>query len=58
MAIARVPAIACGYEHADDLDWLRHDPLMKLAIGRCSESGAAPASQSTISRLENAPVDQ
>jgi len=34
---------------------VRHDPLMKLAVGRCPESGAALASQSTISRLENAP---
>jgi Transposase DDE domain group 1 len=28
---------------------------MKLAVGRCPESGEALASQSTISRLENAP---
>jgi hypothetical protein len=28
---------------------------MKLAVGRCPESGAPLASQSTISRLENAP---
>src|SRR4030081_2464600 len=28
---------------------------MKLAVGRCPDSGAALASQSTISRLENAP---
>jgi hypothetical protein len=27
----------------------------KLAVGRCPDSGAALASQSTISRLENAP---
>jgi hypothetical protein len=37
------------------LDRLRHDPLMKLAVGRCPESGEPLASQSTISRLENAP---
>jgi hypothetical protein len=55
MVIARVAAIACGYEDANDLDRLRHDPLMKLAVGRCPRSGAALASQSTISRLENAP---
>jgi hypothetical protein len=29
--------------------------LMKLAVGRCPQSGAALASQSTICRLENAP---
>jgi hypothetical protein len=28
---------------------------MKVAVGRCPQSGAALASQSTISRLENAP---
>ena len=55
MLMARVSAIACGYEDANDLDRLRHDPLMKLAVGRCPESGEALASQSTISRLENAP---
>ena len=55
MLMARVSAIACGYEDAIDLDRLRHDPLMKLAVGRCPESGEALASQSTISRLENAP---
>jgi Transposase DDE domain group 1 len=55
MVTARVSAIACGHKDAIDLDRLRHDPLMKLAVGRCPESGAALASQSTISRLENAP---
>jgi hypothetical protein len=55
MVTARVAAIACGYEDNNDLDRLRHDPLMKLAVGRCPQSGAALASQSTICRLENAP---
>ena len=55
MVMARVCAIACGHEDAIDLDRLRHDPLMKLAVGRCPESGAALASQSTLSHLENAP---
>src|SRR4029077_9461766 len=55
MVTARVSAIACGHKDAIDLDRLRHDPLMKLAVGRCPDSGAALASQSTISRLENAP---
>jgi Transposase DDE domain group 1 len=55
MVMARVSAIACGHEDAIDLDRLRHDPLMKLAVGRCPDSGAPLASQSTISRLENAP---
>src|SRR5262252_7977495 len=55
MLMARVSAIACGYEDANDLGRLRHDPLMKLAVGRCPQSGGALASQSTICRLENAP---
>src|SRR6201987_4609486 len=55
MLMARASAIACGYEDANDLDRLRHDPLMKLAVGRCPQSGGALASQSTICPLENAP---
>jgi hypothetical protein len=55
MVMARVCAIACGHEDAIDLDRLRHDPLMKVAVGRCPITGAPLASQSTISRLENAP---
>ncbi len=31
---ARMLAIACGYEDADDLDHLRGDPGFKLACGR------------------------
>jgi hypothetical protein len=54
MVMARVCAIACGHEDAIDLDRLRHDPLMKVAVGRCPQSGAPLASQSTISRLESA----
>jgi hypothetical protein len=50
MVISRVLAIACGHEDAIDLD-----PLMKLAVGRCPESGQPLASQPIISRLENAP---
>jgi len=50
----RVFQIACGYEDQDDADALRHDPLLKLVCGRAPESGAALASQPTISRLENA----
>jgi Transposase DDE domain group 1 len=35
MVMARVCAIACGHEDAIDLDRLRPDPLMKVAVGRC-----------------------
>jgi hypothetical protein len=31
---ARIIAIACGYEDADDLDRLRFDPALKLTCGR------------------------
>jgi Transposase DDE domain group 1 len=51
MVMARASAIACGHKHGNDLDRLRHDPLMKIAVGRCPQSGAAPASQSTISHV-------
>jgi hypothetical protein len=55
MVMARTSAIACGHKDAIDLDRLRHDPLMKVAVGRHPRTGAPLASQSTISRLENAP---
>jgi hypothetical protein len=53
---ARVFAIACGYEDADDLDTLRDDPGFRLALGKLPGSGAGLASQPTISRWENAPT--
>jgi hypothetical protein len=49
----RVYAIALGYEDANDLTRLRHDPILKTACGRLPESGLALGSQPTISRLEN-----
>jgi hypothetical protein len=53
---ARIFAIACGYEDADDLDRLRGDPAFKLACGRLPDSGTDLCSQPTISRWENAPA--
>ena len=55
MIRARIHAIACGYEDADDLDFLRTDPAFKLACGRLPDTGADLCSQPTMSRLENAP---
>jgi hypothetical protein len=52
---ARIFAIACGYEDANDLDRLRHDPAFKLACGRLPDSGPDLCSQPTCSRLENLP---
>ena len=52
---ARMLAIACGYEDADDLDHLRSDPGFKLACGRLPDSGDDLCSQPTVSRWENMP---
>ena len=52
---ARILAIACGWEDADDLDHLRKDPAFKLACGRLPDSGDDLCSQPTMSRWENAP---
>jgi hypothetical protein len=52
---ARYLAIAAGYEDADDLDALRHDPAFKMALGRTPEAKLGLASQPTLSRWENAP---
>ncbi|TIV04320.1 MAG: IS1380 family transposase, partial [Mesorhizobium sp.] len=52
---ARIFAIACGYEDANDLNRLRTDPAFKLACGRLPDSGLDLCSQPTCSRLENLP---
>ena len=52
---ARILAIACGYEDADDLDHLRSDPAFKLACGKLPDGGRDLCSQPTMSRWENAP---
>ena len=53
MVLARMMAIAAGYEDCDDLDRLRTDPAFKLACGRRPETGHDLMSQPTLSRLEN-----
>ena len=53
---ARILAICCGYEDADDLDTLRNDPGFRLALGKFPGSGVGLASQPTMSRWENAPT--
>ncbi len=52
----RIVAIACGYEDADDLDHLRHDPGFKLAVGKLPGDAIGLASQPTMSRCKNAPT--
>ena len=49
----RIFGLACGYEDANDAARLAHDPLHKLAVGRDPVTGAALASQPTLSRFEN-----
>jgi len=49
----RVFQIVAGYEDTNDANTLRHDPILKLLLGRLPESGAPLASQPTISRFEN-----
>jgi hypothetical protein len=43
------------HDRCIDLDRLRHDPLTRVAVGRCPESGAPLASQSTIWRRATTP---
>jgi hypothetical protein len=50
----RILQIACGYPDQHDATTLRHDPLFKLACGQLPASGAALASQATLSRLDTA----
>ena len=56
MAAARMIMIAAGYEDCDDIDALKRDPALKIAVGRAPESGADLISQPTLSRLENLPT--
>jgi len=50
----RILQIACNYEDANDSNILRKDPALKAACGRLP-NGSDLGSQSTITRLENAP---
>lgn len=49
----RVYQIACGYEDVNDATRLRHDPLLRVVVGRALD-GQPLASQPTLSRFENA----
>ena len=50
----RVFGIACGYEDCNDAERLAEDPMQKLLVDRDAIEGSALASQSTLSRFENA----
>lgn len=54
MLAQRIYQIASGYDDQNDATTLRHDPLLKQVCGRLPVSGAALASQPTLSRLDNA----
>ena len=50
----RIYQIAGGYEDANDSNYLRHDPILKIACERVPIAGEELlASQPTMSRLEN-----
>ncbi len=51
----RTYSIALGYEDGIDANALSHDPMLKFAVGRDPDADPDLASQSTISRFENAP---
>ena len=53
LARERIYAICQDYEDANDLDVLRYDPALKTVCKRLPKTGAALASQPTISRFEN-----
>ena len=50
----RLYAIAAGYPDGNDAAVLAEDPILKEVCGRRGTSGAALATQATISRFENA----
>jgi len=51
----RIFQIACGYEDANDCNYLRHDPAIKAACGRLPIEDDPLASQPSMSRFENTP---
>jgi hypothetical protein len=53
LCMQRVYQILGGYEDCNDADDLRHDPVLKLCVGRLPDSQPALASQPTLSRFEN-----
>ena len=50
----RIFGLACGYPDANDAGRLADDPIHKLLLDRDPITGAALASQPTLSRFENA----
>ena len=50
----RIYGLACGYEDANDAARLSKDPIHKMLLDRDPVTGLDLASQSTLSRFENA----
>jgi len=50
----RIYGLACGYEDAKDAARLSKDPIHKMLLDRDPATGLDLASQSTLSRFENA----
>jgi Transposase DDE domain group 1 len=48
----RIFQICCGWEDANDADFLRSDPALQAALGKVPGERSLLASQPTISRLE------
>ena len=46
--------IALGYEDANDAEFLRNDPVLKMSCDRTPSDSVGLSSQPTLSRLENA----
>jgi hypothetical protein len=55
ITLQRVYQIVAGYEDANDCDKLRDDTILKMSVGRLPDTGAALASQPTMTRFENTP---
>jgi hypothetical protein len=52
LVMARAFAISCGYKDGNDLNWPRHDPLMKVAVERSPKGGSACFAINDLSRGE------
>jgi len=58
IVMQRACQTAIGYVSGRDSDWLLGDPGVLMCLGRNPETGAAGASQPTISRFESQAIDK
>jgi hypothetical protein len=52
---ARIFAICCKYEDADDLDTLRDDPGFRVALGKFLGAGGQPTDHEPMGQLPDEP---